>query len=259
MKRLPTLTKREFTAFFYSPVAYIVMALFLLLNGYIFSWALSVTKEASMRYSLGFINFFLLFLAPLLTMRLISEEKRAGTIEVLRTAPITDSEIVFSKFLGAMGFYLVLLIPTLAYAGVFVLYQGNPDFGSVKASYLGLVLMGTAFISIGLWASSLTKNQIVAALIAFVILLLFTIGSSDVMDAIIDKVFDSFGSSSAFAKFLEQSREGCKAALKYSSFQEHFETFRKGLIDTKDVVFYLSVTIFFLFLTVKSVEKEKWS
>jgi len=201
MRNLCHLTRREFTGFFYTPVAYIVMGLFLLASGYIFSWALGVTREANMRYALGFINFFLLFLTPLITMRLLAEEKRSGTIEVLRTAPVTDLEVVLSKFLGALGFYLVLLAPTLSYVGIFVIFDASPDWGVIISSYLGLALLGCAFLSIGLWASSLTKNQIVAALITFVILLLLTIGGSEISESVLDRTFDRLSSSGVLAPY----------------------------------------------------------
>lgn len=235
MKKVITLFYRDFSSLFFSPVAYIVLTFFLLISGYFFSVILASLQEASLRYTLANMAITLLFISPMLTMRLLAEEKRSGTIECLLTDPVTDLEVVIAKFSAALAFYLVLLLPTLVYVLILKIV-GNPDMGPILSGYLGLFLMGSVFISIGLFASSLTKNQIVAAVISLVtLLLLWVIGWSG------ESTASSWGKVTG-----------------YLSILNHFEGFRKGIIDTRDVFYYLTTTILFLFLTVRTVESRKW-
>jgi len=171
----------------------------------------------------------------MITMRTYSEEKRSGTIELLLTSPLTDLEIIVGKFLGAMGLYCAMLAVTVAYMGILFFY-GNPEWRPVVAGYLGLVLLGGCFISVGLLISSLTKNQIVAGVITFaVFLMLWIINWS-----------------------ADQSGPTMRAVLNHLSIIDHFDDFARGIIDTKHVVYYLSFITFGLFLTAKSVDSERW-
>jgi len=235
MTKVPTICVRELKSYFYSPIAYIVMTVFLVISGYFFAVILSHSREATLRYSMQNMPIILLFVTPIITMRLLAEESKTGTMETLMTAPVSDFEVVFGKFLAALGFYVAMLVPTLAYVG-FLRWVGRPDYGPIIASYIGLVLMGGLFISIGLFASSLTRNQIVAAMIAFAMLLLFWVLG-----------FAAGRSGTTLSKVIE-----------YIGIFEHFDTFRKGLVDSRDVIYYLSGTAFMLFLTVKVVESRKW-
>ena len=176
-----------------------------------------------------------LFLLPMITMRTYAEEKRSGTIELLLTAPVTDVEIILGKFLGALGLFAGLLAVTVLYVAL-LFGLGDPEWRPVLAGYLGLLLLGGCFISLGLFISSTTKNQIVAGIATFVISLLFWI----------------------ISWFSESSGPTVGPILSYLSITQHFEDFGKGVIDTKHVVFYLSFIAFGLFLTLKSVDSERW-
>lgn len=235
MRAVRPLLYRELLSSFCSPVAYVALTVFLLLSGYFFCVILNVTQEASLRYALGNFSITLLFLAPLLTMRLLSEEKKSGTLEILMTAPLTEWDVVLAKFLASWSLYLFIAAPTALYL-IFLSAYGNPDFGPVVTGYLGLVLMGAAFVAIGLFASSLTANQIIAAAISFLILLGFWVLG-----------FATEDTTSPLGKILA-----------YLSLFEHYDTFRRGILDSKDVIYYISTTILFLFLTVRVLESRRW-
>jgi ABC-2 type transport system permease protein len=181
------------------------------------------------------ITVVFLFLLPLITMRTYAEEKRSGTIELLLTSPLTDLEIVVGKFLGALGLYAVMVALTLVHFGLLFAF-GKPEWKPLATAYLGLLLFGGCFIALGLFISSLTKNQIVAGAATFGVFLLLWV---------VDWIGESMGPTG-------------QAILKYMSMTEHLEDFVKGVIDTKHLVYYLSFIAFGLFLTVRSVDTERW-
>jgi ABC-2 type transport system permease protein len=177
----------------------------------------------------------LLFVLPMITMRTYSEEKRSGTIELLLTSPVTDLQIILGKFLGAMALYASMLLVTLLYVAVLFVY-GTPEWKPIATAYLGLLLLGGCFISVGMLISSFTRNQIVAGMLTFGVFLLLW-------------VIDWIGS------FLGPSGE---KIVTYLSITRHFEDFAKGVIDTAHLVYYVSFITFGLFLTAKSVDSERW-
>ncbi|MCP4364329.1 MAG: ABC transporter permease subunit [Planctomycetes bacterium] len=230
-----TIFKREMMGFFYSPIAYVLIAIFLIFSGYFFATILAMTQQASLAYSLANTQFILSIIAPIITMKLLSDEVRSGTIEMLMTAPVTDFEVVFGKFLAAWFLYLVMLAPTLLYV-VFLQWVGQPDMGPVMSSYIGLALMGSMFISIGLMMSSFTKSQMIAGISGIVTLvILFFMG------------YAASGTNVWYA-----------AALQYIGTYSHWEPFTKGLVDTKDILYYVTITALCLFITVRMVESRKW-
>lgn len=253
MRNILAIAGKEIRAYFASPIAYALIGLFALLFGYFFYAILVYFSEQSMRMGMtgggGTMNInqmmlrplmmnasvILLFLMPMITMRTIAEEKRAGTFELLLTAPLTDLQIILGKFFGAMALYALMLLVTLIDIGL-LFYFGNPEWKPVATAYLGLLLMGGCFISIGLFVSSLTKNQIVAAVITFTTFLMLW-------------VINWLG---------ESSGETTRAILSYLSITEHFEDFVRGVIDTKHLVYYVSFITFGLFLTMRSVDSERW-
>ncbi|HHT9117243.1 MAG TPA: ABC transporter permease [Candidatus Hypogeohydataceae bacterium YC38] len=235
MNNVPTVFKREMISYFYSPIAYIVIAVFLVFSGYFFARILALTQQATLTYSLANTQFILSILAPVITMKLLSEEVRSGTIEMLMTAPVTDFEVVFGKFLAALFLYLVMLAPTLLYV-VFLNWVGKPDIGPIISSYIGLALMGSMFVSVGLLMSALTKNQVVAGVTGIVTLVILF-----------------------FAGYAVSGTEGWYvAALQYIGTYDHWESFTKGLVDTRDVVYYISITALCIFIAVRIVESRKW-
>jgi ABC-2 type transport system permease protein len=184
---------------------------------------------------LGNASVVALFVLPMITMRSYSEEKRTGTIELLLTSPLTDVQIILGKFLGALALYAAMLLVTLVYIGILFWY-GTPEWRPIAVGYLGLLLMGASFISIGLLISSFTKNQIVAVMITFAVLLILW-------------VINWLGTLGG-----PRTQE----IISYLSITEHFEDFSKGVIDTKHLVYYLSFITFGLYLTTRSMDSERW-
>ncbi|MBI4341276.1 MAG: ABC transporter permease [Candidatus Omnitrophica bacterium] len=246
MGNLIALTQRELKSFFYSPIAYVAGALFLLLQGFVF-WLLVLVMVdpradpglSMAQYFFGgtfFFWFAVLLIAPLLTMRTFSEEKRTGSIELLLTAPVTDAQVVLAKFLGAWLAYVVFWLSTLIF--FFVLRRFSAfDWMPVATGYLGTWLLGAVLIAVGVLASSLTRNQVIAAVLSFVaILLLFSVGLLDI-----------------FIRDPEASK-----LINYLSLMEHLRDFSKGFLDTRPVVFYLSLTAICLFLTGRIIGSPRW-
>jgi ABC-2 type transport system permease protein len=244
---------KELRAYFASPIAYVVIGFFALVFGLMYAsilhWFIGQGMQMGMsqmgpanlnvnqqmiRPLLLNMTVVFLFLMPLVTMRTYSEEKRSGTIELLLTSPITDLQIILGKFLGAMALYAVMLAVTTIHFGLLFLY-GSPEWKPLATAYLGLILFGGCFISVGLFISSLTKNQIVAGAATFAVFLSLWV---------IDWIGDVFPTA--------------EAVLKYMSMTSHLDDFVKGVIDTKHLVFYLSFIVFGLFLTARSVDTERW-
>jgi ABC-2 type transport system permease protein len=323
MRSTLSLIRREFTAYFWSPVAYVVLGVFLAGIGVIFGFILlpkltargPVGTEFPMQDLLGNVGFWLVFwvIPPLLTMRLFAEERSTGTLEMLMTAPLRDGQVVLSKFLACYLFYVLLWLPTLLYlpvllnlhdpqyhrvmtpwsvtlliglgllllglllaivrlgitafalvvigtiaalAGAWGHYVADPaphvfevtpgiDPMPIVTSYLGLALAGAMFLALGLWVSSLVRNQLVAALIALALNLVFILGGLLVVGGFVATPSDT----SVFGYRL----------LSFVSVPLHFSRdFARGLVDTRHVVLYLSVTLAGLFLTVRSLESRRW-
>tara|TARA_R110001632_G_scaffold229875_1_gene366706 strand:- start:32235 stop:32954 length:720 start_codon:yes stop_codon:yes gene_type:complete len=234
--------KKEFNSFFASPIAYLVIGVFLLVNG-LFLW---VFNDDFNILNAGFAdlnNFFflapwiLLFLIPAITMKTFADEFQSGTIEILKTRPISNWQIVLGKFFAALSLIVIAIIPTFVY--VYSVNQlgnpvGNIDYGSTIGSYLGLFLLASSYASIGLFTSTLSKNQIVAFLLGVFIAFFFYYG--------FDAIADLFGSSSFTVKLF--------------GMNEHFKSISRGVIDTRDILYFLSITIFFLFITKQKLTNE---
>ncbi len=254
MRNILAVAGKELRAYFHSPIAYLVMALFAVLCGFFFynytaafvvqTFRMMATGQMSPNVSIneyiirplfeGVLTVVLLLLIPLVTMRLFAEEKRSGTIELLLTSPLTDLQIILGKFLGALALYTVLMLLGFLYIGLLFLY-GNPNAKPLLGDALGLFLFGGALLSLGMWISTFTKNQIIAGVVAFALFLLLY-------------VFDwvnAYSSSTA------------GRVMSYMALTTHFDNFAKGVIDSSDVVYYLSVIVMGIFLTARSVEALK--
>lgn len=236
MRNIIVLGKRELMSYFYSPLAYVIMTAFLLCTGFFFYNILREAKDAdTLRYILGFVSFISMIISPMITMRLLAEEKKAGTLEMLMTAPITETEVVLAKYLSALVFFITLTVPTFAYA-VLLFKWGNPDGGAIISGYVGLFCLTGVFLSIGLFVSSFTSNQVIAVIIAFVILIILWV----------------FG---WWAQFMPAP---WKDILGYIGFNVHLESFGKGLLDSRDIVYCLSMIVFFIFMSVRVLESRRW-
>ena len=237
MKNAAIIARKELGAYLRSPMAYVVTAVFLALNGIFFTaWLAAIGyADTSIR---GFVNaarFLVLLFAAVLTMRLVSEEKKAGTWELLLTVPVRDVEIVAGKFLGALAMLGVMLALTLYYP-IMLLAFGDPDVGPMAASYLGLFLLGGAGLAAGLFASSITANQIVSAVVAGGIL--FGLWFLGVLAGLAPGALGD--------------------ALSLFSPSTWFADFERGIVDTRGVVYYVTFALLFLYLAVRAIEAARW-
>ncbi len=236
MRNTAAIALKEFKSYLASPMAYIVTGIFLGLTGFFFSWSTATYIETSISGFLEPGNMLLLLLVSVLTMRLIAEERKLGTIELLLTAPVRDSEVILGKFLGSLGILTGMLALTFYYPLLLIIF-GDPDMGPIGTGYLGLFLLGSAALAVGLFASSLTSNQIVAAVVSGGIL------------------FALWFLESA-AGFLP---EAMGEVISYFSLSHYFPDIMKGVIDTRGIIYYLSIIALFLFLAIRSLENSRWS
>ena len=256
MKNIFIIAGKEIRSVFVSPIAYVVLTGFLLLGGWfffnlLFRFTYLLTLYTSFQNLQGLqslnlneyviapllqnLTIVLVIMVPIITMRTFAEEKKNGTYELLLTSPLTVTEIVMGKFIGCLFFIFVMILLTGIYPAILVLY-GNPELGILASGYLGLFLVGMVFVAVGLFTSSLTENQIVAAVTCFVILLLLYVLS--------------WPAETAGARIGE--------ILRYLSVIEHFSDMAKGLIDTKALVYYLTLILLSLFLTQRAAETSRW-
>jgi ABC-2 type transport system permease protein len=252
MRNIIAIAQRELNAYFGSPIAYVLIGFFALLFGWFFYVPLAYFQQQSMQMGMNPMQtmninqmligptlmnttVIMLFLFPLITMRTYAEEKRSGTIELLLTSPVTDVQIILGKFLGAMALYACMLALSMIHIAILFIY-GNPEWKPIVTGYLGLLMMGGCFLSLGLFISSLTKNQIVAAMATFAVFLMLWV---------INWIGTFVGPTT-------------QAVLAHLSLTEHYDDFARGIIDTKHIIYYLSFMAFGLFLTAKSVDSERW-
>ncbi len=238
MRNTAAILQRELISLFCSPIAYIVLAGFLLLTGILVlvTGSFAPGQPATLRRVFEFAPYVLAIFLPAITMRTISEEYRSGTIETLMTAPVTDAQVVLGKYLATLVFYLIMVAATGIYLVLLMLY-GSPDIGASLSSYLGLLLVGAAFLAFGLFASSLTSNQVVAWMVGAVPLMLFV----------------------WFAAFLVQQTEGTtREILQKINVLRHLDQFNRGLLTTESATFLIGTCVLFVFLTVKIVESRRW-
>ena len=237
MMNVLAVAERELRNYFVSPLAYVITALFLFLAGLLFALILLTdqSREASLRGMLSNVSVIFLFIMPIISMRLLAEEQRSGTVELLLTNPVQEWEVVLGKFLGALVLILAMLLLTLVFAG-FLFALGNPDPGPMFAGYLGVLLQAAAFLAIGLWASSLTQNQIVAAVVAFAILLFMWLS-------------ESLG---------PRLGQPVGTIVSYLSVFGHNTDFARGVITTKDTVFFLTVVLAGLVLSTLSLQSRRY-
>ncbi|MEO5330994.1 MAG: ABC transporter permease [Magnetococcus sp. YQC-5] len=249
--------RKELNAYFNSFIAYAVIAMFLVITGYFFYNLLSTfsmisfqaqanpmmakqynllnINETVIRPLFGSISIVMLLMTPLLTMRLLAEERKSGAMELLLTYPLRDIEVVTGKFLACFTVFMAMLAGTITFP-ILLLTLGNPEPVPIFTGYLGLLLLGSAFISLGLFTSSLTENQIVAASVSFAILFCFWLMSYS-------------------AVFLSP---GLGRVIAYLAITEHLESLAKGVIDSTDIIYYFNFTLLFLFLTLRSLESKRW-
>ncbi len=237
MTNILTITGRELRAYFLSPIAYIIIALFAFFTGFLFTQILVASQQAQLTGDFQWMVVLALILAPALTMRLFADENRQGTIELLMTAPVRDWEIVAGKFIAALIGFAALLVPTLWHVLMIKRY-GDPDLGPIATGYLGVLLVGAAFVGVGMLASSLTQNQFIAYMIGMISLLFLWVA---------DAPAGAVGSTGFVGSL-----------FKFLALPGHFQDFFNGVIDTEHVLYFLSLAAIAIFLTVRVVESRRW-
>lgn len=244
MRNVLAIARREVGAYFGSPVAYVAITIFLVLLGATFFFEIRFllpkqdffeAKEATLRPLFEWMVFLFTIILPAISMRLLAEERKMGTLELLLTMPVTEMEVVIGKLLGALGFLVVATALTLAYP-ILVSFLGKPDLGPMLGGYFGVLLVGTAYLAIGLLASAWTSSQIVAFIVAIVICATFTF---------VDRLPEALGLHSIEAANL-------------LSFNHHFRSIARGVVDTRDVIFFLSVVVGAVSLASYTLEARKW-
>lgn len=224
---------KELRSYFSSPIAYIAVAMFTFLSGFFFFVGSIDQRSPSLEGPFYNVTIILIFLMPLISMKLISEEKKSGTLELLLTRPIKELDIVLGKYLAAATLYLVMLLPTISYSVILFLLS-KPDLYPLLSQYGAIYLVGLAFIALGLFASSLTENQVVAAVFAFTFILVLWL---------LNWLTSSLGPDNPIG---------------YFAVSNHFSDLVKGVIDLRDVVFYLSFIVFWIYLTTRVLDAKRW-
>jgi len=236
MKNIGHIFWKEFKAYFSSPIAYIFIISFLVVANWLFFRTFFLSNQASLRTFFALLPWVFLFLAPSITMRSWAEEKKLGTIEMLMTLPVKDYEIVIGKFLSSFIF-LVLTVSLTFTLPITVMLLGNPDVGPLWGGYVGAFFLGGAYLAIGLFASSITENQIIAFIVSiFICFILLIVGESFVLINMPNKIIP---------------------LLSFLGLGAHFQSIGRGVIDSRDIIYYLSVIGFFLFLNQLSIERRR--
>ena len=258
MRNLYAIYRKEMRHYFVSPVAYVCIGLFLLISAFFFNFFLSAVMQQSfqmelqsmqygmppqldvpgqvMRAFLGLLSTLILFITPFLTMGVFAEERKRGTMELLMTSPITEIQIVFGKYFAAFTMFISMLIPTLVPV-LFLYFTSDPRLPAriILAGYLGALLVGGSLLALGTFISSLTENQLIAAVLTFAVFLIIWI---------IDIIGSPTGNSATVRG--------------YFSIVRHFQDFARGVIDTSSLIYFGSLIVFFVFLTVRSVDSMRW-
>ena len=218
MRQIVHILNKELKDYFISPIAYIVISIFLLITGWFFFTTFFLYNQADLRNYFSLLPIIFSFVIPAITMRLFSEELNVGSYEILLTLPVTFTDIIIGKFLAGVVFVSVALIPTLSYP-IFITFLGQLDWGPVMGGYIGAVLLGAAFTAVGLFASSLTRNQIIAFIVGMMICFFLTL---------IDKMLFFFP-------------ESMLGIIGYLGADFHFKNIAKGIIDSRDILYFLSI------------------
>jgi ABC-2 type transport system permease protein len=243
MTKIGAVWRREFRQFWFSPVAYIVICVFLVISTWIFMKGFFIVNDASMGTLFGYIPWFFLFLLPALTMRQWAEEQATGTIELLMTQPVYEREVVLGKYLSTVSLLLVILVLTVPLTlTVAALSQNGLDGGVVFANYLGAFLLGSAYLAIGGWISSFTRNQIIAFILSIAVIFgMIIMGESMV------------------TFFISKGASWLVPVLEYLGLRQHYGSMQRGVVDTRDLLYYVSVIWLFLYLTTRAVESRKYA
>ena len=237
MHNILTIYKKELRSFFNTPMAYIFLVVFALVNGYFFTNTFFLYNQSDMRSLFGIVPLVYLFFIPAVSMGLISREKSLGTIEIITTLPVRERDIVIGKFMAGLSLILIALLTTLIHYITLINVGTTIDHGAVFTGYLGLALLGGVYTAVGIFSSSLTENQVIAFIVGIAIVITFFL-----MD-----------------KLLVFVPPGLAGLIQYLSTEFHLSNMSRGVIDTRNIVYFGSVIGFFLFMTTRVLESRKWS
>jgi|TARA_B000000460_G_scaffold227671_1_gene183376 ABC-2 type transport system permease protein len=237
MHNILTIYKKELRSFFNTPMAYIFLVVFALVNGYFFTNTFFLYNQSDMRSLFGIVPLVYLFFIPAVSMGLISREKSLGTIEIITTLPVRERDIVIGKFMAGLSLILIALLTTLIHYITLINVGTTIDHGAVFTGYLGLALLGGVYTAVGIFSSSLTENQVIAFIVGIAIVITFFL-----MD-----------------KLLVFVPPGLAGIIQYLSTEFHLSNMSRGVIDTRNIVYFGSVIGFFLFMTTRVLESRKWS
>jgi ABC-2 type transport system permease protein len=230
--------RRELQGYFYSPIAYVFMGIFMLVSGIFFSMSNILSAQAAFNSMLSSLTFLFMLIVPVLTMRLLSEERKNKTDQLLLTSPVSISSIVVGKYFAAVTVFLITLVVSFIYPITLFMY-GHPSIAEIVAGYVGFFLMGSALIAVGVFMSSLSENQVTSAVSTFGVLLLLWIGGQAVIPLI--KV------------------DWIVAILQWFSVYDRFASFSQGLLSITQLFYYISFAAVFVFITIRTVERRRWS
>lgn len=237
MENIAAIFKKEFKSFFISPIAYVFITVYLVVTNFLFFQGFFIINQADMRAYFSLLPWVFLFFVPAITMRTWAEEKKIKTLELLLTWPVSDLEVVAGKFLAVLAFLSIAILLSITIP-VTIFLIGSPDPGPILGGYIGAILMGAAYLAIGLWVSSYTENQIVAFIMGVVVtFVLFIVGNP----------FVTMVAPSALVP-----------VLNFIGLGNHFESIERGVLDSRDIIYYVSIIGFFLFLNVQSLSSRKW-
>ena len=241
MQNIITIFLKEFKAYFFSPIAYVVITVYLIVSNILFFQGFFLINQADMRGYFSLLPWIFLFFVPAITMRSWAEEKKLKTMELLLTWPINDVEVVVGKFLASFCFLAISLLLSITIP-ITIAILGNPDGGAIVGSYIGALFLGAAYLAIGLWISSLTENQIIAFIVGVVVTFILFMVGNPFITMLNPKIFNF----------------DIVPILMFLGLGNHFESISRGVLDSRDIIYYLSVIGFFLFLNIRSIESRKW-
>jgi ABC-2 type transport system permease protein len=237
MQNVTAILKKEFKSYFVSPIAYVFITVYLIITTFLFFQGFFLVNQADMRGYFDLLPWVFLFFIPAITMRSWAEEKKVKTLELLLTWPVSDVEVVMGKFLASFALLAIVILLSITIP-ITIAILGHPDMGQIVGQYTGALLMGAAYLAIGLWISSLTENQIVAFILGVVAIFVLFIISNPFITMVLPSFFVPL--------------------FTYVGLSSHFESISRGVIDSRDIIYYISVIGFFLFLNVCSLGSRKW-
>lgn len=259
MSRIRAIFKREFASYFRTPMGFVVFAIFMAVSGMYFSSGI-LSSYIDLVGELAFVQSFFFVIIPLMTMRVFSEDRKNGTEVLLYTSPASSLEIVLAKYLAALALFGVMTSGTLIHVIITALYDGRIDI-SVLGAYLGFIFLGAAYVSIGVFASALTENQIIAAIISFIVIIVLTLLDfvSSMLGTVASTVIDKVNVFGLSAIQIDAAGKSVTEALRWLNPTTRLDNYIRGIFEISPLVFFISIVAIFLFLTNRIIEKRRWS